>query len=423
VNILFLCHRLPYPPNKGDKIRAYNILKHLSSNHTVYLGTFVDDAQDKKFVDVVKSLVGGRCNIQPLSPMLAKARMVGALLAGKPLSTAPFYSAALQSWIDDLLVTGNIDRVVIFGSAMAAYLLRSPKFTLGRVVFDMVDIDSDKWAQYSRISRGALRWLYKREARTLFQIEREAAQRFGSTLLVSPYERDTFAQFAPETRSKLHVGKNGVDLGLFAANGVYFDPFGTAEHAIVMTGRMDYRPNIEGAKWFAERVFPRVLARLPSARFYIVGAKPPRSLKDLASECITVTGAVEDIRPYISHAAVVVAPLHQARGVQNKVLEALALSKPVVATTPSTRALEVIQGKELWIADTAEEFAAAVVRAATDASSVLIAKAGRLFVESHYQWARNLTILDFLLDTARTQEDAAAGQKASVHFSVGHAKL
>jgi sugar transferase (PEP-CTERM/EpsH1 system associated) len=397
LNILFLCHRLPYPANKGDKIRALNILEYLSTNHTVFLGTFVDDAEDHQFIDTVKNLVGGRCYIQTLSPLVAKTRMAGALLTGKPLSTACFYSVSLQAWIDGLVAAGKIDRAVVFGSAMAPYLVGSSTFSPRRVIFDMVDIDSDKWAQYSLDTKGFMRWLYKREAKKLFQVERKAAQIFATTLLVSPYETKTFAQCAPETRGNLRTTKNGVDSNYFTPDVAYPNPFVGTIFPIVMTGRMDYRPNVEGAKWFAEKVLPLVLSKVPSARFYIVGAKPPQSLKNLTSETITITGSVEDIRPYISHAAVVVAPLHQARGVQNKVLEAMALRKLVVATTPATRALDVQSGKELWIADDADEFAAAVVGAIDGSNSKDIAQAARNHVQEHYQWKRNLSILEFLL--------------------------
>src|SRR6185295_18844853 len=218
----------------------------------------------------------------------------------------------------------------------------------GRVLFDMVDIDSDKWRQYAARSRGAVKWLYGREHEKLEALECVAAGAFGHTLLASDFEADTFKAIAPASAAKITGLTNGVDLDQFS-QGNFANPFAADELPIVMTGRMDYRPNYEGALWFAREVFPQVLKFIPNARVHFVGSGPPAELRQAAGSGIVVTGAVPDVRPYIQFAQAIIAPLHIARGVQNKVLEAMAMAKPVVATHDATRSLGVKAGYHLWV--------------------------------------------------------------------------
>jgi sugar transferase (PEP-CTERM/EpsH1 system associated) len=280
---------------------------------------------------------------------------------------------------------------------MVPYLLAQRDFDPACVIFDMVDVDSDKWRQYS-VAQDPLRgWIYRREARTLFKIEREAASTFGTTLLVSPYETETFARLAPETRLRLMSISNGVDLDFFTPRAAYPCPFDANETPVVMTGTMDYWPNVEGAIWFAQSVLPLIRSVRPEVSFYAVGARPAARLRSLAAPNIVVTGKVDDVRPYLAHAAAVVAPLKLARGLQNKVIEGMAMSRPVVATSPSVQALSAISGKELWVADEPADFAKAVLAALEDTD--VIAANGRRFVEENHEWTYNLAALDLLLET------------------------
>jgi sugar transferase (PEP-CTERM/EpsH1 system associated) len=232
------------------------------------------------------------------------------------------------------------------------------------------------------------------------ELERAAAAHFGATLLVSPYEAQTFERLAPESVGRIHSVANGVDFSFFSSDHNFPNPFPDGEIPLVMTGAMDYRPNVDGALWFAKSVMPLVTARLPNARFYAVGAKPARELADARLRNVVVTGRVADVRPYIAHAAASVAPLRIARGVQNKVLEAMAHEKPVVATSAASRALAAIPGKDFWLADEPQTFADAVVAAAMGPERMRLAANGRLYVEHHHDWARNLATLDNLLQTA-----------------------
>jgi sugar transferase (PEP-CTERM/EpsH1 system associated) len=391
---LFLCHRLPYPPNKGDKIRSYALLRHLAKRGPVHLACFVDEADDLQHLDTVRALAGGNCYFEPLGKVTKLWRSLMGLMGGKPLTTACFGSRQLQQWVDHTVP--KVRDIVVFGSAMAPYVMQAPAVP-GRVLFDMVDIDSDKWRQYAATSRGPTAWLYGREARKLEALERDAAKAFGFTILASDYEAESFRRIAPASAAKIAGLTNGVDLANFSA-GVRENPFSATELPIVMTGRMDYRPNHEGALWFAREVYPRIAQILPNAKVYLVGAGPPPALRAAAGPGVVVTGTVPDVRPYLQFAQAVIAPLHIARGIQNKVLEAMAMAKPVVATYEATRALAAQPGRHLWVENDPDRFAQAVIEALKGSQRETIAANARKYVEDNHQWPRLLEDVDQYLE-------------------------
>lgn len=417
MNILFLCHRIPFPPNKGDKIRSYHMVRHLAKEHTVHLGAFVDDPADMRHAGTLRDLIGGECLLVPLGAA-ARLKMARAFARGTPLSVSYFSSGRLGRWVDRILQKHDIARAVVFSTAMAPYLLARRDFDPKRVIFDMVDVDSDKWRQYADAAAGLHAWIYRREMRTLFALEREAALSFGGTLLVSRHEAETFARLAPDCTERLCSVVNGVDLKFFAPDGAYPTPFGANEIPIVMTGMMDYWPNAEGAIWFARSVLPLIRAARPQARFYVVGARPSGSVRSLAAADVVITGKVDDVRPYLAHAGAVVAPLKLARGLQNKVIEGMAMARPVVSTSAAARALEVSSGKELWIADEPEAFARAVI-GALEAPAEVAAKARR-YVEQNHDWNLNLRALNRLL-TARQGRDASRAPIGSAALPLARA--
>lgn len=396
---LFLCHRLPFPPNKGDKIRSFAILRHLASRGRVRVGCFVDEAGDRQYRKDVTELAGGDCYFEDLLRPAKIRRSLSALVTGRSISESCFYSAAMQAWVDRMLAGHDIADVVVFGSVMAPYIERA-RSGAAAAVLDMVDVDSDKWVQYARKTSAPMKWLYAREARTLEKLERRAAQRFGKTFLCSPFEAETFRALAPESVSKIGYFGNGVSADFFQAP-VFPSPFSPGQVPVVMTGRMDYRPNSQGAIWFAEQVMPRVLKTVPHAHAYFVGAGAPAALQRVAGPHVTVTGTVADIRPYIQHAGVIVAPLLIARGVQNKVLEAMAMAKPIVATREATRALAVEAGKHLWVENDPVRFAGAVIEAAAGPEGSGMAARALDFVKEHHNWDVTLKTLDTALDDLR----------------------
>jgi sugar transferase (PEP-CTERM/EpsH1 system associated) len=418
VNVLFLFHRIPYPPDKGEKIRAFHMLEHLAARHTVHVGAFVDDPADMAHCETVRRIAGGDCLFVPLGKAAARARMALALASGQPLTTSYFASSRLDRWIDEVLAKRSIDRVVLFSSAMAPFLLKRRGFDGSRVILDMVDVDSDKWSQYAGTAKWPMSMVYAREARTLFGLERRAAAAFGATLLVSPFEAKTFADLAPETRARVHSVVNGVDLSHYVPEEAFRNPYREGEVPVVMVGTMDYRPNSDGAIWFAEQVLPLVRAKLPSIRFYAVGAKPTPELS-APRDGVVVTGRVDDVRPYVAHAAAVVAPLRLARGIQNKVLEGMAMRKPVVATVAASRGLQATPGVDLWVEDEPQRFAHAVIEAATGPDRERIAANGRRRVERDYDWATNLAVLDRLLESEQRDEMQGIAHGWGGHRIVG----
>ena len=382
MNLLYLAHRIPFPPNKGDKIRSNALLQHLAARHRVFLGCFVDDDADFQYRPAVEAIVAGSC-LLPLPKRTKLTRAAGGLLSGQSFTASVYGSRALQRWVDRVLAEQAIDAAIVFSSSMAPYLMGRgiAKATL----FDMVDVDSDKWRQYAKTATPGLAQLYAREAYKLLALERAAASAFALTYLVSPYEADSFAALAPGARARIRALSNGVDLDFFRPGG-FPTPFPAGVTPIVMTGRMDYWPNVDGATWFAQTVMPLLKAKIANAHFYVVGAGAAKSLGALAGADVTVTGEVADMRPYIAHAAAAVAPLRIARGVQNKVLEAMAMAKPTVATTAASRALNVQSGEHLYIADEPQAFAEAVAMAALDAGRDRIAANGRDYVAQNHEW-------------------------------------
>ena len=393
-NLLLLVHRIPYPPNKGDKIRSYHLLKHLAQHYRVHMATFVDDADDWQHVPKVEALCASS-HFARLDPLASKLRSLGALLKGRALSFDYYRNAGLQDWVDNAMASHQIGRVVVFSSPMAQYAEQYPQ---ARRVVDFCDIDSDKWRQYALQKSWPMSWVYRREADTLLTYERHVAASTDAALFVSDAEAALFRTMAPESGAKIGYFNNGVDTEYFSPERAYERPFGAGERALVFTGAMDYWPNIDAVQWFAAEVFPQLLALDPMLRFYIVGARPAPAVQALAAHPgVIVTGTVPDVRPYIHHADICVAPLRIARGIQNKVLEAMAMARPVVVSPQALEGIDAVPGRELLLADGAAALATTItgLLAQPDAS---IGAAARAKVESQYSWPSNLARIEARLE-------------------------
>jgi sugar transferase (PEP-CTERM/EpsH1 system associated) len=393
-NLLLLIHRIPYPPNKGDKIRSYHLLKHLAQHYRVHLGTFVDDPDDWQHVPHVQTMCASS-HFAPLKPLLARVRSLGALLANRSLSLDYYKSGELQAWVDATMTAQKIDRVLIFSSAMAQYAEAYPD---ARRVVDFCDVDSDKWRQYAEKKSWPMNWLYRHEARQLLAYERRVARECDASLFVSAPEADLFKELAPESVAKIGFFNNGVDTDYFSPGRSYASPYQAGERAVVFTGAMDYWPNIDAVQWFAAEVFPQLRARFADARFYIVGARPSSAVQALAQlPGVVVTGTVPDVRPYIAHAQVAVAPLRIARGIQNKVLEAMAMATPVVVSPQALEGIEAIPGTDLLLAEDAAAFVTTVSALLTHADTA-IGHVARAKVEQLYSWPSNLARIEARLE-------------------------
>lgn len=389
--LLFLAHRIPYPPNKGDKIRSFHLLRHLAARYDVHLGAFVDDPADWQYRDALAPYCKS-IKLVALHPRRARLASLAGLLSGEAL-TLPYYrSRALKSWAAGLAASGRVTRGLAFSSAMAQFMPSG----LARRVLDMVDVDSDKWTQYAPTQRWPLSWVYAREGRKLAQWEARTAQEFDATLLVSDDEAALLRQRAPQAKSRIGAFENGVDAGYFSPDRDYPNPYASDVRGVVFTGAMDYWPNIDAVTWFADRIFPAVREAVPSAQFTIVGSHPTEAVSTLARQPgVVVTGSVPDVRPWLAHAACAVAPLRIARGVQNKVLEAMAMARPVVASTQAAEGIRAEAGRDYLLARDEAEFAAAVIAALRAPSS---RAAARDCILANYDWARNLAAVDALLD-------------------------
>ena len=395
--LLFLAHRTPYPPDKGEKIRAWHTLEHLARDWTVDLGCLLDDPADFRHLPMLQAC----CAEVHAAPVTRGGRIARTLFGtrpGQPLSLAWFHEPGLARWVKAGLAAQRYDAVMVYSSAMAAYI-PSRHDGVPRIL-DMVDVDSEKWRAYAQSTEGPKRLVWAREARTLLAFERRAAARFDRTLLVSAQEAETFAALAPEVAPRIDWVENGVDIARFDPDCVWPDPFEARSPAIVFTGTMDYRPNVEAVSFFAKEVMPRLSSLAPLPHFHIVGANPSPAVRALAQlPRVHVTGSVPDIRPYLAHAAVAVAPLRIARGIQNKVLEAMAMARPVVASPEAYEGVRAIAGQDLLVANGAEAMATAVALVLAGRRPCMGA-AARAAVLAGHDWKATLARLDEILASA-----------------------
>lgn len=394
--ILMLCHRLPWPPNKGDKIRSFHVLRHLAERHRVYLGSFIDDPDDWRHVAEVEAVCAGVC-IRPLQPWTKRVRALGALARGEALTLGCYRDGAMQRWVDGVLAAQRPDAVLCFSSGVAPFVLARDGMPR---VMDFVDADSDKWRQYAQARRGVSRWLFRREAARLSAFEHAVATRFDASMFVSESEAAFFRAQVPASAASIHGIANGVDGDFWNPERGHDSPYAEGERALAFVGAMDYRANVDAVQWFAHEVWPRIAAARADARFVIVGAHPAREVRSLAAlERVTVTGAVDDVRPYVAHAHAVVASLRIARGIQNKVLEALAMEKVVLATPTAWEGIDDFDGRRGCISDDPAVIAEEALRA-LDRFEPARVPAARAMVRERFDWARNLDAYEHVLLSA-----------------------
>jgi len=409
--LLFLAHRIPYPPDKGDKIRSWNFFAHLARRYRIHLGCFIDDPRDWDFTEKLRSLCGECCFVG-LKPSLAKLTSLRGLIDGRAL-TLPYYdNAELKAWARAITRRPQVTHAFVYCSAMAQYVDDAAHRRL-RTIADIVDVDSEKWADYARRKPLASRWLYAREARGVRQIEADIAARFDATIVATDAELALMRELAPGAKGQLLCVTNGVDSDYFSPERPYDNPYGADGPAIAFVGAMDYWPNIDAAMHFARTIFPAVRARLPQLRFFIVGSNPSPELRALENDgAIVVTGRVPDVRPYMAHAAAIVAPLRIARGVQNKVLEGMAMGKPVIASPEALNGISAAIGTEIIPAASPEEFADSIAQASSSDAGSVIGRNARRRVIADYAWPASLDRLDIAVDGAGARPAPAAATLA-----------
>lgn len=408
-NLLLLVHRLPYPPNKGDKVRSFHLLKHLLQTHRVFLGTFIDDPDDEQHLPTLRALCPD-LHVERIHPRRAKIASLRGLLTGEALTLAYYRNASLQRWVQNVATQHNLQASVVFSSSMAPFA-QSLLPTVPMLV-DFVDVDSAKWTQYAPDHRWPLSWLYRREGRELLVYERRVAAQARQSFFVTPNEVALFLSQAPECQGRVQPLCNGVDAEFFQPGTAHASPFAAGEMPIVFTGAMDYWPNIDGVTWFAQDILCAVRARWPQARFYIVGRSPSAAVRALAAPDVVVTGTVPDVRPYLQHAAAVVAPLRVARGIQNKILEAMAMAQPVITVNSCAEVIGAKAFQGLLRAETPTGFADALQTLLSNtAARRALGDRARQYVLQGFSWQAHLAGLNQFLapqtPTPRATQPAA----------------
>jgi sugar transferase (PEP-CTERM/EpsH1 system associated) len=417
--ILFLCHRLPFPPNRGDKIRSHHLLRRLAALGPVHVGTFRDDDGDV-IHEADLSLVARSWKVAPRTRALPLAG-IEALARRLPVSLTAFYDPALAQWVEQTLRLHPINTIVVFSGQMGQYVPASWK---GRLIVDFVDADSAKFDAYAADGRWPMRWVHAREGRLLLAEEERLARLADVSLLVSEAEAGLFrARLREPARCDVRALGNGIDTAAFDPALVQPEPelAALAGPPLIFTGQMDYPPNVAAAVRATQRIMPLVRRAFPGATFHVVGRKPTAQVVALngVNGC-RVHGAVPDVRPWLRGADLALAPLEIARGVQNKVLEAMAMALPVVASTQAATGIAAVPGRDFAVGLTDAELAAAVIVLLTErAQARAMGLAARRFVETHHNWDAVLGPLARMLDAPRRAAPPAG--KGRRHPSYPHA--
>jgi sugar transferase (PEP-CTERM/EpsH1 system associated) len=466
MKILYLAHRIPYPPNKGDKIRSFHEIKHLSGSHGIDLICLADKVEDLRHQNDLKQYCR-KVFVAPVNKTPATLKGLAYLAKGKPLSVGYFYSKKVQETFDRWFHNTDYDAIICFSSPMAEYIFRSKYYWTGKtqgtrhkvqgkddnsgyynqkrkrngylpynaqppndssttthyvpnsefrtpkLIMDFCDVDSDKWRQYAQRSSFPKSLLYNLENIRLAAYEQKIAEHFNYSVFVSEKEGERFKQQNPHI-TNLRVISNGVDYEHFSpgqrhkVQGVgsketsfkTFHPEPCTLHPVLMfSGAMDYHANVDGIIWFCKEILPKIRLVIPRIQLYVVGSNPTRHVQKLGRhDGIKVTGFVEDVRKYYQMADVCLAPLRIARGVQNKILEAMAMGKPIVSTSMAVQGIDAVNCEQLLVADNPKDFAQVVLRLLSDDEMRReLGSKARQFVKLYYDWRTNLMKLDQLI--------------------------
>jgi polysaccharide biosynthesis protein PslH len=408
VKVLFVCHRFPYPPVRGGKIRPFNMIRWLSRSHEVTVASIArSPAEFEKGKGIARYCYRYLGGVIP--PWRAWLQALLGVVSSRPSSLGYFYVPQLYRDVQLLLNRESFDLIWVHCSSAAQYVLNHTRCYR---VMDFGDMDSEKWYQYARQRFFPLSVIYWLEGFKLRRYERRLAPLFNECTVIAPRERKVLESYG--LGIPITVIPNGVDLDFFRNNETQYDA-----RSLIFLGRMDYYPNIDGVTYFCREILPLVRKEVPEATFTIVGSNPVARIKDLARlPGVTVTGEVPDVRPYVRKAAVSVVPLRVASGIQNKVLESMAMRIPVVATPRAAEGVDAVAGEHLLVEDLPEAFAARVVAVMKDQGlRQRLAVAGRRRIEERHSWQACLEILDRILSPVVQEVELAVNQTGVRDFA------
>lgn len=393
MRILFICHRLPFPPKRGGKIRPFNIIRHLTeSGHSVCVGSIARSgeelAEGQPLRDYCDKLLVGR-----ISPATAIARMIARLPTHVPSSMGYFYSRSLDRQIREELRRSTYDLIFVHCSSVAQYV-RSARSIPS--ILDFGDMDSQKWLDYATYRRFPLSMGYWLEGSKLSREEKRLARRFSLSTCTTEAELETLRSFNAAPQSDWFP--NGVDAEFFCPTTEPYDP-----DQICFIGRMDYYPNQQAMMFFCNDVLPLIQARRAATKLIIVGAEPSAEIKGLAKKAgVTVTGTVPDVRDYVRRSALSVAPLAIARGTQNKILESMAMGVPVICSKNAAGGVDAVPGRHLIIAEHPDQYVDSIVRVLEDPDRrSALSVAARQRVLSNHSWSASMRKLDAIVDSVK----------------------
>lgn len=386
MNILFLTPRLPYPPIKGDKLRAFHQIRHLSKKHNIFLLSFIESKEERRHVPILKDLCQEVVTVCK-TPRHSYISAFGALFSPYPLQVGYYASRIMSRQVSYMLRRTCIELIHIQTIRMAPY---ARAFSEIPTFLDLIDFISLNLQRRLRAKRSATWPLLNLEYQRMVRYER---QMIGTADLAAAVSHADILRAGQERNSKVAWIPNGIDSEHFSPKSSGYE-----RGMLLFTGNMGYFPNVEAATYFCNRIFPLVRNHLPDSRFYIVGANPARKVRQLAQQpSVTVTGTVPDVRPYYDLAHVFVCPMQTGAGMQNKILEAMAMGVPVVTTSLSNGGIGAQHGKQILVADQPDAFAKQVVKLSTDnALRERIAEAGQAFVRQNFSWVVHAQQLDKL---------------------------
>ncbi|MFH1999516.1 MAG: TIGR03087 family PEP-CTERM/XrtA system glycosyltransferase [Planctomycetota bacterium] len=398
MKILYLCHRIPYPPNKGDKIRSMYQIRHLAQKHEVHLLCLADQREDLQYAEDLRAFCHSVEAVY-LNPMLGRIKSLFALLSSRPLTLSYFSSSLLMKKVRQAVKKNSFDVAVAYSSGMIPY---RTNLNLPRII-DFVDLDSQKWVQYAKSMHPPMSWIYRLEGRRLFHFEKISSEWADASIVVTSEEGEILEQEGNPKR--LCAVPLGVDLDYYRLD---IPPApeikALGRPVLIFVGNMDYRPNYEAVLRFARVILPHVARKSPEVLFLVVGANPPSQVLALDNgSSIKVTGKVLDTRPYLSASTVSVVPLSMARGIQTKVLESMAMELPVVLTHPAALGVNARNGRDYIVADDDADMADQILRLIEQPERAKeMAAAGRRFVKEKFAWGDKLLQYEKIIEEAVT---------------------